>query len=88
MKENINNMIDWYGVTLQNRFRFPLEVIESVVDEIGAEWVEIHLYPFADFFFYTTDADPELLGLYMSESLNKYNILYAHYVEPKLEVTF
>ena len=87
MKENINNRIDRYGVILQNRFRFPLEVIESVVDKIGAERVGIQLYPFADF-FYASDVDPEALGLYMFESLNKYNILYAHYVEPKQEVTF
>ena len=54
-----------------------------MVDEIGAKQVGIQLYLFADFFFYASEADPNALGLYMAQSLNKYNILYAHYVEPK-----
>ncbi|KAH9321696.1 hypothetical protein KI387_016335, partial [Taxus chinensis] len=32
----------------------------------------------------TGDSNPKALGLCMAEALNKYNILYAHYVEPRM----
>jgi len=87
MKDSINNRIDQYGGTLENRCRFPLEVVEAVANEIGAERVGIRLSPFAQF-LESSDSDPEALGLYMAEALNRYNILYAHYVEPRLVTTF
>lgn len=87
MKDNINNRTDQYGGTLENRCRFPLEVVDAVVNEIGAERVGIRLSPFAQF-LESSDSDPEALGLYMAEALNKYNILYAHYVEPRLVNSF
>ncbi|KAL5776285.1 hypothetical protein ACOSP7_009211 [Xanthoceras sorbifolium] len=34
------------------------------------------------------DSNPEALGLYMAESLNKYSILYRHMVEPKMKIVF
>lgn len=87
MKDSINNRADQYGGTLENRCRFPLEVVEAVANEIGAERVGIRLSPFAQY-LESSDSDPEALGLYMAEALNKYNILYAHYVEPRLVTSF
>lgn len=75
MKDSINNRSDEYGGTLENRCRFPLEVVEAVVDEIGAERVGIRLSPFTHF-SESSDSDPEALGLYMAEALNNYNILF------------
>ncbi|GLJ17139.1 hypothetical protein SUGI_0296570 [Cryptomeria japonica] len=80
MKDSVNDRTDRYGGTLENRCRFVVEVVEAVVDEIGAEHVGIRLSPFYD----PQDSNPEALGLYMAEALNKYNILYAHFVEPRL----
>jgi len=48
MKDNINNRIDQYGGTLgtlENRCRFPLEVVEAMENEIGAKRVGIQLSP-------------------------------------------
>jgi 12-oxophytodienoic acid reductase len=87
LKDSSNNRTDEYGGTLENRCRFALEVVEAVANEIGAERVGIRLSPFTQF-FESSDSDPEALGLYMAEALNKYNILYAHYVEPRLVTTF
>jgi len=87
LKDSINNRTDEYGGSLENRCRFPLEVVEAVVDEIGAERVGIRLSPFTHF-SESSDSDPEALGLYLAEALNKYNILYAHYVEPRLVNSF
>jgi len=87
MKDSINNRTDQYGGTLENRCRFALEVVDAVANEIGAERVGIRLSPFAQY-LESSDSDPEALGLYMAEALNRYNILYAHYVEPRLVTSF
>ncbi|KAK8928747.1 putative 12-oxophytodienoate reductase 5 [Platanthera zijinensis] len=83
MKDGVNDRTDQYGGSLENRCRFALEVVEGVVEEIGAEKVAIRLSPFA------TEADcwdsnPEALGVYMVRSLNKYGLLYCHITEPRM----
>lgn len=84
LKDQVNDRTDKYGGTLENRCRFPLEVVEAVVDEIGADKVGIRLSPFADY-MESGDSNPKALGLYMAESLNKYGILYCHMVEPRMK---
>ncbi|XP_058090108.1 putative 12-oxophytodienoate reductase 11 isoform X1 [Magnolia sinica] len=83
LKDQVNDRTDKYGGSLENRCRFALEVVEAVVDEIGADKVGIRLSPFANY-SESGDSNPEALGLYMAESLNKYGILYCHMVEPRM----
>ncbi|XP_042493007.1 putative 12-oxophytodienoate reductase 11 [Macadamia integrifolia] len=85
LKDEVNDRTDKYGGTLENRCRFPLEVVEAVVDEIGADKVGIRLSPFANYSD-AGDSNPEALGLYIAQSLNKYGILYCHMVEPRMKV--
>ncbi|MBA0823597.1 hypothetical protein Goarm_020317, partial [Gossypium armourianum] len=37
MKDQVNDRTDKYGGSLENRCRFPLEMVEAVVNEIGAD---------------------------------------------------
>ncbi|KAJ8758576.1 hypothetical protein K2173_000297 [Erythroxylum novogranatense] len=83
LKDQINDRTDQYGGSLENRCRFALEVVEAVVDEIGADKVGIRLSPFANY-MESGDSNPEALGLYMAKALNKYGILYCHMVEPRM----
>ncbi|XP_030934811.1 12-oxophytodienoate reductase 2-like isoform X2 [Quercus lobata] len=83
MKDQVNDRTDRYGGSLENRCRFALEIVEAVSNEIGADRVGIRLSPFADY-VQCGDSNPEALGLYMAESLNKYEILYCHMVEPRM----
>ncbi|XP_065881289.1 12-oxophytodienoate reductase 1-like [Euphorbia lathyris] len=85
MKDSVNDRTDEYGGSLENRCRFPLQVVEAIVDEIGADKVGIRLSPFADF-YESGDSNPNALGLYMAESLNKYGIVYCDIVEPRLKM--
>ncbi|KAF8411936.1 hypothetical protein HHK36_004494 [Tetracentron sinense] len=85
MKDQVNDRTDKYGGSLENRCRFALEVVEAIVDEIGADKVGIRLSPFSDY-MESGDSNPEALGLYMVESLNKYRILYCHMVEPRMKM--
>lgn len=84
MKDQVNDRTDKYGGSLENRCRFALEVVEAVSKEIGPDRVGIRLSPFASY-MESGDSNPEALGLYMAESLNKYGILYSHMVEPRMK---
>ncbi|MQL99929.1 hypothetical protein Taro_032657 [Colocasia esculenta] len=84
MKDQVNDRTDEYGGSLENRCRFALEVVEAVANEIGADRVGIRLSPFANY-SESGDSNPEALGLYMVNSLNKYGILYCHMVEPRMK---
>ena len=84
MKDKVNDRTDEYGGSLENRCRFALEVVDAVVNEIGAERVGIRLSPFAEH-SESGDSNPTELGLYMVNALNKYNILYCQMVEPRME---
>ncbi|KAL9437711.1 hypothetical protein AB3S75_023561 [Citrus x aurantiifolia] len=84
MKDQVNDRTDQYGGSLENRCRFALEIVEAVSNEIGADRVGIRLSPFANY-MESGDSNPEALGLYMAESLNKYGILYCHMVEPRMK---
>lgn len=85
MKDQLNDRTDQYGGSLQNRCRFALEIVEAIVNEIGPDRVGIRLTPFTDYMD-AGDSNPEALGIYMAESLNKYRILYCHMVEPRWKV--
>ncbi|KAG8494818.1 hypothetical protein CXB51_012453 [Gossypium anomalum] len=83
--EAVNDRTDQYGGSLENRCRFALEIVEAVANEIGADKVGIRLSPYTDF-MESRDSDPQALGLYMAEALNKYRILYCHMVEPRIKI--
>uniref|UniRef100_A0A1J3HPK5 12-oxophytodienoate reductase 1 n=1 Tax=Noccaea caerulescens TaxID=107243 RepID=A0A1J3HPK5_NOCCA len=84
LKDSVNDRTDQYGGSLQNRCRFALEVVEAVAKEIGKDRVGVRLSPFADL-MESGDSNPEALGLYMAESLNKCGVLYCHVIEPRLK---
>ncbi|XP_058773032.1 putative 12-oxophytodienoate reductase-like protein 1 [Vicia villosa] len=84
MKDSVNDRTDKYGGSLENRCRFTLEVVEAIANEIGGERVGIRLSPFTEY-MESGDSNPNALGLYMANALNKYNILYCHMVEPRLK---
>ena len=84
LKDKVNDRTDEYGGSLENRCRFALEIVNAVAEEVGANRVGIRLSPFADYAG-AEDSDPETLALFMAESLNKYQILYCHVVEPRMK---
>ncbi|PIN00631.1 NADH:flavin oxidoreductase/12-oxophytodienoate reductase [Handroanthus impetiginosus] len=83
LKDQVNDRTDEYGGSLENRSRFALEVVEAVTQEIGSRRVGIRLSPYTTFMD-SIDSDPDGLGLYMANALNKFNILYLHMIEPRV----
>ncbi|CAN1322691.1 12-oxophytodienoate reductase 1 [Linum perenne] len=87
LKDQVNDRTDQYGGSLENRCRFALQVVKAVADEIGADRVGIRLSPFADYND-CSDSNPEALGVYMAQKLNKFGILYCHVIEPRMVTQF
>ncbi|PPS05569.1 hypothetical protein GOBAR_AA15076 [Gossypium barbadense] len=83
MKDQVNDRIDKYGGSLENRCRFPLEIVEAVVNEIGADKVGMRLSPYASY-MEASESNPEALGVYMANAVNKFGILYLHVIEPRM----
>ncbi|MGP9685596.1 alkene reductase [Halomonas sp. AOP25-F1-15] len=76
-----NKRTDQYGGSLENRARFPLEVVDAVVEVFGGDRVGIRMTPFIELFGLTDD-EPEAMAFYMAEQLSKRGLAYLHLNEP------
>ncbi|WP_447044588.1 alkene reductase [Vreelandella sp. H-I2] len=76
-----NQRTDQYGGSLENRARFPLEVVDAVIDVYGADRVGIRMTPFIELFGLTDD-EPEAMAFYMADQLSKRGLAYLHLNEP------
>lgn len=61
-------------------YRNALEIVAAVVDEIGADRVGFRFSPYTEYTG-STISDQVELGVYLAESLNKFNLLYCHFME-------
>lgn len=75
-----NNRSDEYGGCIQNRLRFLGEVVEALIDAVGAERVGVRLAPLTSLNG-TLDATPEATYTAAAKLLNGYGIGYLHIAE-------
>ncbi|MFA0015583.1 alkene reductase [Vibrio lentus] len=75
-----NNRTDEYGGSTENRLRFLGEVVEAMVEAIGAERVGVRLAPFTSLNG-TVDATPVETYTAAAAFLNLYKIVYLHIAE-------
>lgn len=80
LKTGSNQRTDEFGGAIENRARFPLEVVRAIVAEIGGGRTGIRLSPV------TTsndvaDADPQPLFEYVVRQLAPLGLAYVHVVE-------
>lgn len=78
-----NHRTDEYGGSVENRARLLLEVIATVIDEIGAQRVAVRMTPMGRFMG-MGDATPEATFGYIVSKLNDWNLAYLHLVEPAI----
>ncbi len=78
---NSNQRQDRYGGSLENRARFPLEVVDAVIDAIGAQRVGVRMSP-----HFTghdiADGQAEESALYLAREFTRRGIAYLHVAEP------
>ncbi|MBC6610403.1 alkene reductase [Hymenobacter sp. BT507] len=79
LQDGSNQRTDEYGGSLENRSRFVLEVVQAVVDELGADRVGIRFSPQGSASI--QDSDPVATFSYVTEQLNKFNLAYLHVIE-------
>ncbi|KIX06270.1 uncharacterized protein Z518_04245 [Rhinocladiella mackenziei CBS 650.93] len=88
LHDNVNIRTDSYGGSIENRCRFPLEVIKSVTSAIGADRVGIRLSPY-NYFQDTRDSNPNVHWAYLCERLVElpevHRPAYVHMVEPRFD---
>lgn len=80
LKSGSNQRRDDFGGSIENRARFPLEVVRAVTDAVGAARVGIRLSPVTtanDAF----DPDPQPLFDYLVRELAAYKLAYLHLIE-------
>ncbi|OON68180.1 alkene reductase [Hymenobacter sp. CRA2] len=80
IQDGSNQRTDEYGGSVENRARFVLEVVQAVVDELGADRVGIRLSPQGSASI--SDSDPTATFSYVTEQLNQFNLAYLHVLEP------
>lgn len=81
MSTSSNFRTDSYGGSLQNRARFPLEVVDAVIDEWDPAHVGMRISPMIKFGG-LDDADGREMGLHIAAELNRREIGYLHLCEP------
>jgi 2,4-dienoyl-CoA reductase-like NADH-dependent reductase (Old Yellow Enzyme family) len=82
--DNINDRTDAYGGSLENRLRFPLEVVDAVMAAIGREKTAIRVAPFH---VLQQTMDSDRIGTFKryAEELEKKGLAYVHMVEPRYD---
>ncbi|MCD8497378.1 MAG: alkene reductase [Alphaproteobacteria bacterium] len=81
LRDGSNKRSDAYGGSIENRMRFPLEVVRAVCDAIGPGKVGVRVSP-TNKFNDMSDSDPVALFTAYAEALNPLNLAYLHVMEP------
>ncbi|BDD63672.1 hypothetical protein MPDQ_000590 [Monascus purpureus] len=84
LNDNINQRTDEYGGNIENRCRFPLDIIKAVTSAIGADKVGVRFSPFS-YFQDTHDSNPVEHWVYICKQLAsmpaKNKPIYVHMIE-------
>jgi N-ethylmaleimide reductase len=82
IRDSTNQRTDQYGGSVENRTRFPIEVITAVSEVWGSDRVGVRLSPITRAVGDTPlDSDPEGTYFYLAEQLGKLGLAYLHCVE-------
>ena len=80
LRDGANQRTDAYGGSIENRVRFPLEVVRAVVDAVGRDRVGIRISPVTPFGD-IGDSTPALTFGYYVDELAKTGIAFLHVIE-------
>ena len=80
IRDGANQRDDEYGGSIENRWRFPLEIVRAVSDAVGAERTAIRISP-RNAYNDMNDSDPIATFSYGAEHLGKSGLWYLHVVE-------
>jgi N-ethylmaleimide reductase len=81
LRDGANVRTDRYGGTLENRARFPLDVVDAVIQVWGAGRVGYKISPSFSMFG-MSDSDPVATFSHLATALHRRGLLYLHVAEP------
>jgi N-ethylmaleimide reductase len=84
LQDGTNKRKDVYGGSVENRARFPLEVIRAIVSVWGPGKVGVRISPSGQWGA-ISDSDPEATFGYFAEQLNNIPLAYLHVIEPRVK---
>lgn len=82
IRDGANQRNDEYGGSIENRWRFPLEVAQAVVDAVGKERTGYRLSPTGGYNG-MSDSDPVASFTYGTRRLGELGVLYLNLLEPR-----
>ncbi|KAL3747125.1 hypothetical protein ACJRO7_015978 [Eucalyptus globulus] len=88
LKDSINDRIDEFGGSIENRCRFLMEIVKVVAREVGTDRLGVRISPAIDHMD-AMDSDPLNLGLAVIDRLNKFQtqigskLAYLHVTQPR-----
>ncbi|GMF82924.1 unnamed protein product, partial [[Candida] boidinii] len=83
LEDNINIRTDEYGGCIENRVKFPLEILDAVIKKVGnSKKVAFRISPW-DNFNDADDSDPVNNFSYVVKELEKRNLSYIHIIEAR-----
>ena len=82
VRDGSNQRTDAHGGSIENRARFPLEVTDAVVAEVGAERVGYRFNPLNIPPFGMLDSDPKATFGHLTRELSARGLAYLHVLEP------
>ena len=80
IKDGSNHRTDAYGGSLENRARFPLEVVDAVISVWGPERVGYRIAPYFDHYS-ISESDPPETFTYLTKELNRRKLGFLEIVE-------
>jgi len=80
LRDGPNQRDDEFGGSIENRMRFPLQVLESVLEVWPSNRVGIRLSP-SGTMNDMRDSDPKATFTAMAKALNAYDLAYLHVIE-------
>ena len=86
LQDGTNKRTDEYGGTLENRVRFPLQVLDALVSVWGADRVGVRVSPSGQWGS-ICDSNPPATFEYFVRRLNEYGLAYLHVIEPRIKGT-
>ncbi|KAL6400155.1 NADH:flavin oxidoreductase/NADH oxidase [Ilyonectria robusta] len=83
IQDTCNKRTDQWGGSVENRARFPIDVVTAIVDAIGADRVGFRISPFSNFQGMRME-DPVPQFSYLVSELKSLNLAYLHIIESRV----
>ena len=83
IQDRANHRTDWYGGSIENRNRFAVEVVQAVVNAVGASRTAIRLSPFSTYQGMRM-VDPSSQFSDLLSKLDKFNLSHVHLIEGRI----